>query len=513
MRTLLLVLICLICRVSISLAQDMKVVGFKLLDNDLTANTRGTERVDQNGERAALIKIVTPERGFTFEGGSLGIVATEEHTGEIWVYVPRRAQKLIVKHEAFGVLRDFYYPVPIEGARTYEMLIDIGTGRYVTITSEIANSQINIDGENLGLSPVYNKYLNYGRHIVTATKDRYEGRDTIYVTTGDEQGTRVMNVGMADVSHLFADVTVTVANNADIYFEGQNMGTSVWHTQLREGSYTVESRKADCDSVKTNFIVRADQKNEFQVAPPIPYTGFLSIFTRPQNTTALLDGKSILVAGETVTLPIGTHSVDYSAKGYVAQRREYEIQRNMTRTDTVQMAEISYVKPNAFYFGGGLNLRSLGGYMATLGMVLGDNDFQASYTFGNSESGVAYWTNNTTGNLESRIAYKMNSIQIRYGYQIRLMRRIGFTPQVGYSYNSLTAVVKQGSNDYGNGASQQALTIGVKLMLVPVQHVYLFAMPELGIGLTADDNFTKIADAAGFSTTSIGATFGVLVSF
>jgi hypothetical protein len=93
------------------------------------------------------------------------------------------------------------------------------------------------------------------------------------------------------------------------------------------------------------------------------------------------------------------------------------------------------------------------------------------------------------------------------------MRRIGFTPQVGYSYNSLTAVVKQGNNDYGNGASQQALTIGVKLMLVPVQHVYLFAMPELGIGLTADDNFTKIADAAGFSTTSIGATFGVLVSF
>ena len=495
-----------------SVAQDMKVVDFRLLENDLTANTRGTEKMDQNGERAALIKIVTPERGFSFDGGSLGIVATEEHTGEIWLYVPRRAQKLIVKHVAFGVLRDYYYPVPISGGRTYEMLIDIGTGRYVTITSEIARSTITIDGEDCGPSPIYNKYLNYGRHVVTATKDRYEGKEAVYVTTNDEQSGRVVNIAQTDISHLFADVTVRVDNNADIYYQGQNMGTSIWKTQLREGSYTVVTRKADCDSVKTSFIVKAGEKNEFHAAPPIPYTGFLNIFTRPQNTTAMLDGRSILTAGETVTLPVGTHSVDYTAKGYVAQRREYDIQRNLTVADTIQMPEISYLRPNAFYFGGGINLRSLGGYMVTLGAVLGDNDIQASYTFGTTESDNAYWTNTTTGNLESRVAYKMNSIQLRYGYQIRLMRRIGITPQVGWSYNTLSAVVNQGNN-YGNGVSQQALTIGAKLMLVPVQHVYLFAMPELGIGLTADSQFTKIAEAAGFSTTSIGATVGVLVSF
>lgn len=512
MRKLLLSITCLLSSLYLA-AQDMKVVDFKLLEMDLTANTHGTEKLDQNGERAALIKIVTPERGFTFDGGSLGIVATEEHTGEIWLYVPRRAQKLIVKHEVFGVLRDYYYPIPIEGARTYEMLIDIGTGRYVTITSEIAHSNINIDGEDCGPSPIYNKYLNYGRHIVTASKDRYEGKEAVYVTTSDDQGSRVVNIGMSDISHLFADVTVRVDNNADIYFEGQNMGTSIWKTQLREGSYTVETHKADCDSVKTNFIVKSGQVNEFHAAPPIPYTGFLNIFTRPQNTTAMLDGKNILTAGETVTLPVGTHSVDYSAKGYVAQRREYEIQRNLTVADTVQMAEISYVKPNAFYFGGGINLRALGGYTAMLGAVLGDNDFQVSYTFGSTESDIAYWTNSNTGNRESSIAYKMNSIQFKYGYQIRLMRRIGFTPQIGFSYNTLSAVMKQGNNEYGDGASQQALTIGVKLLLVPVQHVYLFAMPELGIGLKADEQFTNIADAAGFSTTSIGITAGILVSF
>ena len=130
----------LICSILITgilpvMADGISVISFKLLDTDLTANTRGTQKLDQNGEKAALIKIVTPERGFLFNGGSLGIVGTEEKAGEIWLYVPPRAQKLTITHEVFGVLRDYFYPVSVQGGRTYEMLLDIGTGRYVTITS------------------------------------------------------------------------------------------------------------------------------------------------------------------------------------------------------------------------------------------------------------------------------------------------------------------------------------------------------------------------------------------
>ena len=67
----------LILAVTIAQAQNMKVVGFAELVNDLTANRHGTSMTDENGETAALIKIVTPETGFSFDGGSLGIVAVE----------------------------------------------------------------------------------------------------------------------------------------------------------------------------------------------------------------------------------------------------------------------------------------------------------------------------------------------------------------------------------------------------------------------------------------------------
>ena len=499
---------------TVGYAQNMKVVSFRELVNDLTANRYGTSKTDVNGETAALIKIVTPEKGFSFDGGSVGIVDVDYKPGEIWLYVPTGSRRLTISHRDFGVLRNYDYSVSVEGAKTYEMLLDIGTGCYVTIDSEIAKSVIYIDGENCVVGPIYNKYLNYGRHVVKATKDRYEGIDSIYVRTQDDKTARVVRVDMRDISHEFADVTVYVDNNADIYYEGQNMGTTIWKTQLRQGSYTVETRKADCDSVKTSFIVKVGDKNEFHAAPPVPYTGFLNILTIPVNTTSLLDGSSIIKANETVTLPLGVHTIDYSARGYKDQRREYKIIRNHTVSDTVRMEEISYVRPNAFYFGGGATLRSLSGYTATLGMALGNNDFSVAYTFGNVESNIAYWSSTTDATAEvSNMAYKMNSIQAKYGYQIRLLKRIGFTPQVGFSYNTLSAVLKKGTNKYGDGASQKAITIGAKLLFVPVQHVYLFAQPEIGIGLSADNAFTQIAKAAGFSTTSLGATFGILVSF
>ena len=57
-------------------AQSLSVTDFKPLPNDLTANMAGTQVKDQNGEVAALIKVVTTQTGFTFEGGMAGIVKT-----------------------------------------------------------------------------------------------------------------------------------------------------------------------------------------------------------------------------------------------------------------------------------------------------------------------------------------------------------------------------------------------------------------------------------------------------
>ena len=113
-----------------SSSSGLRVVSFKLLENDITAMVPRTERQTWNGDKAALIKIVTPEKGFSFDGGALGIVGTEQRTSEIWLYVPPKAQKLTISHSVLGVLRDYYYPISIKSGYTYEMKLDTGTTSY-----------------------------------------------------------------------------------------------------------------------------------------------------------------------------------------------------------------------------------------------------------------------------------------------------------------------------------------------------------------------------------------------
>ena len=84
----------LVCTLMIG-AQSISVSSFRLLENDLDANTAGTMERDQNGEVAALIKVVTTQTGFTFDGGALGIVKTIQKPGEIWVYVPRGLKRYL----------------------------------------------------------------------------------------------------------------------------------------------------------------------------------------------------------------------------------------------------------------------------------------------------------------------------------------------------------------------------------------------------------------------------------
>ncbi|MEI6580396.1 MAG: hypothetical protein WCN92_13170, partial [Eubacteriales bacterium] len=81
-------------------AQQISVKSFRVLSNDLDARA-SYPKEDKNGEKAALIKIVTTETGFEFDGGMIGIVSTVQKTGEIWLYVPRGSKAVTIKHPKF----------------------------------------------------------------------------------------------------------------------------------------------------------------------------------------------------------------------------------------------------------------------------------------------------------------------------------------------------------------------------------------------------------------------------
>ncbi len=102
--------------------QEIGVKSFKILENDLDARVHYPKR-DQNNEVCAIIKVVTPMTGFSFDVGSLGVVATEQRIGEIWVYVPRGVQRMTISHQQLGFLRNYPFPEAIKSATVYEMTL------------------------------------------------------------------------------------------------------------------------------------------------------------------------------------------------------------------------------------------------------------------------------------------------------------------------------------------------------------------------------------------------------
>lgn len=110
-----------------ALAQEdstvFKVVSFRKLDWDLDARSN-YPMIDQNGRKAALIKVVIPDDNFDFDVGVMGIVGVKQEIGETWVYVPEGVRKITIRHKNYGIIRDYRFDIPIESATVYEMTLE-----------------------------------------------------------------------------------------------------------------------------------------------------------------------------------------------------------------------------------------------------------------------------------------------------------------------------------------------------------------------------------------------------
>ena len=101
-----------------------RVVSFRKLDWDLDARSN-YPMMDQNGRKAALIKVVIPNDNFDFDVGIMGIVGVRQEIGEIWVYVPEGVRKMTIRHKDYGIIRDYQFGIPIESAAVYELLLEV----------------------------------------------------------------------------------------------------------------------------------------------------------------------------------------------------------------------------------------------------------------------------------------------------------------------------------------------------------------------------------------------------
>ena len=310
---------------SIVCAQNISVTTFKLLDTDLTANTTGTMELDQNGETAALIKVVTTQTGFTFDGGSLGIVKTKQTPGEVWVYIPRGAKKISIKHPQLGVLRDYYFPVAIEPAKTYEMILITGevqtvvkqarTSQYVVFQLTPPNAVVELDGELLETNEgMATKMMKFGTYYYRVQAPNYLP-EAGNVTIDNPKDKEIVSISLMP---NFAKVTINVDNNAEIWVNGEKKGNGTWTGNLGAGTYELEAKKQGHRSTTiTHDFIATSEPQIVKLQPPTPILGEADISSSPAMADIYIDGKKVGLTPQMVSdLLVGQHQVRISKQGY-----------------------------------------------------------------------------------------------------------------------------------------------------------------------------------------------------
>lgn len=262
MKNLFLVLFLMLFSIQLK-AQEIKVESFRILEDNMDARIHHSKE-DMNGDKAAIIKVVTTGTGFIFDTGSTGIVATEQKVGEIWVYIPAKSKKITVKHPTFGVIRDYYFPVPIRKATVYEMKLvtskihtiveeDAG-GQYWILNVTPKDAEVTIDNGTPELlqEGVLQKLLSYGKHTYTVKAPMYEvtGGE---ITIGQERVKTEVNLSPA---FGYLNISSVPVEDSDVYLNGERVGKAPLITQrLPKGPINLRIVSQMYQPVEKNVVV------------------------------------------------------------------------------------------------------------------------------------------------------------------------------------------------------------------------------------------------------------------
>lgn len=257
-------------------AQKISVSRFVLAESDLTAQNKSTLVEDQNGDKCALIRVQTTQKGFSFDVGSAGVQKVDDnHIGEIWVYVPFGVRHISIRHPQLGSLVNYYFPINIEKARTYIMEItsdkvfvnyyDDSRKQKLNIRVFPANASITLNGMNIKLNSKgeASQELSFGTYTYKVVADRYYSKEGQVVIN---DSVHIQQLVVNDLKPIMGKISVhTNPYNAEIMLDGVSIpsntaltpyATQIGHHKLivKQIGYKTEERDIKVEQDKTTDI-------------------------------------------------------------------------------------------------------------------------------------------------------------------------------------------------------------------------------------------------------------------
>lgn len=310
----------------------MAVVSFAETTNDRDAVHFAKK--DLNGETCSLIKVVTTQTGFSFDIGSMAVVAVEEKPSEIWVYVPARTAKIKIMHPQLGQLstEDGYYwfknNIRTKAGTTYRLVLEAGqmrtiieqavTQQYLTVYVNPKDAALEINGEawipdGEGVS---SKYMNFGEYDYRATAPMYHpavGRVSVNDPNNPHELTINLrpNYGFLKVGAANADM-----NGAFVYIDGQRVGTIPLASsdRLKSGQHQVRIVKELYKPFEQTVTI--SDSATLNLVPELVPNFAKTYLTVPNNAEIWINGVKRGVGSWSGPLEAGTYRFETRLAGH-----------------------------------------------------------------------------------------------------------------------------------------------------------------------------------------------------
>ena len=185
--------------------------------------------------------------------------------------------------------------------------------QFVVFTVEPSSAVVTIDGQHYSLTDgAMNVVLDSGTYNYTVSAAGYHSQSGTFTVSGSKV-TRSISLS-ADA----ATVTLTVANNAEIWVNGVMKGTGRWSGALTSGTYIFEAKRSGHKTMTLSKHITSSQPQQNYTLPaPTPIIGSLIVSGTPINADVVLDGKTVgQMPVKLNDILVGEHKLTVSKSGY-----------------------------------------------------------------------------------------------------------------------------------------------------------------------------------------------------
>ena len=498
------ILIWLIMFFSVPLnAQEITVDEFHQ-SSELTAQSRKTEKRDDDGNRYALIRVLTTDKGFHFDVGSIGSEPPDEdHVAEIWVYVGQGARHISISHKKYGTLERYDFPEPLQGGRTYIMKLKYDKGvvntfdnsRHQKIKLKVipANSTFRLNGVKIALNkngePEEELELPYVTNQYSVEAEGYYKKDSI-VSIDDNKAFKELTVELVPITgFLRVDAN---PSSAEVFIDEEFMGSAnkIEPFELRIGKHYVKI-VADGYKEETKTVSISEKATEL-LSVHLSKKALYQITSNPTDAQITIDKDYVGVTPCNKELVTGLHTIKATKSGYKDYHKSIQL-NSSTPTIYIPLKKI-YNYKNEFYIEGNVRAGAFVAYGASIGCYIQNFNAEVSYLLGTEKSETIYWSNNTSQPASCNYSPSMN-ISTKIGWGIPVSTRFRITPQVGISILKLTETIEESSNNVSaDGANVTNGVASLRFSAALFNHFAISITPEYLFSMNKSKGYTALSD-------------------